>query len=151
MVFCNKCGKEVKEGTKFCPDCGNQLTGENGSKNPQQNTTIKISCPKCGSLIPNGSISCDKCGTPLNQDSYKNIVIIGYIVTIISTLIIPILGIIISIIFALYLGTREDKSVRKHGVIMVVLAIAIFVIYFVVTYLMYMNSLHQIRSYYYYY
>lgn len=151
MVFCNKCGKEVKEGTKFCPDCGNQLTGGNESKNPQQNTTIKISCPKCGSLIPNGSISCDKCGTPLNQDSYKNIVIIGYIVTIISTLIIPILGIIISIIFALYLGTREDKSVRKHGVIMVVLAIAIFVIYFVVTYLMYMNSLHQIRSYYYYY
>ena len=27
-MFCVKCGKEISEGTKFCPYCGNQVTSE---------------------------------------------------------------------------------------------------------------------------
>lgn len=27
MSFCSKCGTQVAEGTKFCPSCGNDLTG----------------------------------------------------------------------------------------------------------------------------
>lgn len=150
MPFCKNCGKEVKEGTKFCPSCGTSLTNENESNNTQQNTsttTTRITCPKCGSLIPSDSITCDKCGAPLNQDTNKKTVIIGYIATIILTLLVPFIGIIASIIIAIYLGTRDDKSATKHGIIMIVLAIVITIVYFVISYALFMNSLN---SYYYY-
>ena len=134
MPFCNNCGKEVKEGTKFCPDCGNSLTDENETINNQQNNTVGVPCPKCGSIIPNGNIACINCGTLLNQESHKAVIIIGYIATILATLLIPFAGIIVSVIFAIYLGTRNNKSVRKHGIIMIVIAVVLFIILLIISY-----------------
>jgi uncharacterized membrane protein YvbJ len=141
MPFCNNCGKEVKEGTKFCSGCGASLSDENESTLNQQHNTPGFPCPKCGSPIPNGSIACIKCGTLINQDSHKAAIIIGYIVTILSTLLIPFAGIIVSIIFAIYLGTRNNKNVRKHGIIMIIIAVIIFIIMLIISYISYMNSL----------
>lgn len=28
-MFCSKCGKEIEDNTKFCPYCGNKITGSN--------------------------------------------------------------------------------------------------------------------------
>ncbi len=28
-MFCSKCGKEMSEGTAFCPSCGNPVNSEN--------------------------------------------------------------------------------------------------------------------------
>ena len=39
MEFCSKCGTEINDGVKFCPNCGNQLDGVNGTQrvsNPVQ-------------------------------------------------------------------------------------------------------------------
>ena len=149
MPFCNNCGKEVKEGTKFCPDCGNSLTDENETINNQQNNTVGVPCPKCGSIIPNGNIACINCGTLLNQESHKAVIIIGYIATILATLLIPFAGIIVSVIFAIYLGTRNNKSVRKHGIIMIVIAVVLFIILLIISYSMYVNSLEYKMTHYY--
>lgn len=151
MPFCNNCGKEVKEGTKFCPDCGNSLTDENETINNQQNNTVGVPCPKCGSIIPNGNIACINCGTLLNQESHKAVIIIGYIATILATLLIPFAGIIVSVIFAIYLGTRNNKSVRKHGIIMIVIAVVLFIILLIISYSMYVNSLDYRMTHGYYY
>lgn len=29
-MFCEKCGKEIKDNVKFCPFCGNKVSGKSG-------------------------------------------------------------------------------------------------------------------------
>lgn len=146
MPFCSNCGSEVKDNTKFCPECGNSLNHEVESINSQQNNATGTLCPKCGSLIPEGNVACINCGTVLNQESHKTVIILGYIATIISTLLLPFAGIIVSVIFAIYLGTRDNKSVRKHGIIMILLAVVLIIIIFIISYIAYMNSLEYAMS-----
>jgi len=49
-MFCNQCGKEIPENSKFCNFCGAKV-GNN--------------CPQCGTELPEGSKFCHICGTPL--------------------------------------------------------------------------------------
>ena len=52
-VKCPNCGAEVKEGTKFCPDCGKKIETEN------------LKCPKCGAEVKPGAKFCPECGEKL--------------------------------------------------------------------------------------
>ena len=141
MPFCDKCGKQVKPGTKFCSGCGNPLTGENKTENSQQTTTGGIPCPKCGSLIPNGNIACTKCGNLLNQDKHTTAIVIGYI----CSVFLPLFG----IIFGIYLLTRPNKDVHKHGIIMIVLAIVMVIIWWLVfSYMAYTSRMSYYNNYY---
>lgn len=38
--FCTECGQRLKEGVKFCPNCGNAVPAEAAGKEPQNNTFI---------------------------------------------------------------------------------------------------------------
>ena len=38
-MFCKNCGKEVSDGTKFCPNCGAQLGGAEQQASGTQQTT----------------------------------------------------------------------------------------------------------------
>lgn len=53
---CPKCGLDVVNGAKFCPNCGNKLVE---------------TCPKCGAEIPNGSKFCPNCGNKLSATCAK--------------------------------------------------------------------------------
>jgi len=53
LVICPKCGEKVPATSKFCPNCGTNLTP------PTQQTMI---CPKCGKTIPANSKFCPECG-----------------------------------------------------------------------------------------
>jgi len=53
LVICPKCGEKVPATSKFCPNCGTNLTP------PAQNT---MSCPNCGKSIPANSKFCPECG-----------------------------------------------------------------------------------------
>lgn len=53
LVICPKCSAKVPATSKFCPDCGTQLT-------PPSSGTIN--CPKCGKTIPASSKFCPECG-----------------------------------------------------------------------------------------
>ena len=55
LVICPKCGSRVPATSKFCPECGTQLTQVTGTMN----------CPNCGKSIPAGSKFCPECGNKI--------------------------------------------------------------------------------------
>ena len=57
LVICPKCAARVPATSKFCPECGSQLTP------PSSGTTT---CPKCGKTIPATSKFCPDCGEKIS-------------------------------------------------------------------------------------
>jgi membrane protease subunit (stomatin/prohibitin family) len=53
LVICPKCGEKVPATSKFCPNCGTNLT-------PPSEGVMK--CPNCGKSIPANSKFCPECG-----------------------------------------------------------------------------------------
>jgi membrane protease subunit (stomatin/prohibitin family) len=56
LVICPKCGEKVPATSKFCPNCGTNLTP------PSQQA---MTCPKCGKSIPANSKFCPECGNKI--------------------------------------------------------------------------------------
>ncbi len=48
-MFCSNCGKEVDDNTKYCPECGFSLKGEEVSTTKQSEPDDRAHCPKCNS------------------------------------------------------------------------------------------------------
>lgn len=53
LVICPKCGEKVPATSKFCPNCGTNLT-------PPSHEAM--ACPNCGKSIPANSKFCPECG-----------------------------------------------------------------------------------------
>jgi len=51
--FCRNCGHQLKEGSVFCPACGQQLV---------ESVQLPKSCPKCDSKLEEGAKFCPACG-----------------------------------------------------------------------------------------
>jgi membrane protease subunit (stomatin/prohibitin family) len=56
LVICPKCSEKVPVTSKFCPNCGTNLTP------PAQQA---MTCPKCGKSIPANSKFCPECGNKI--------------------------------------------------------------------------------------
>jgi membrane protease subunit (stomatin/prohibitin family) len=56
LVICPKCGEKVPATSKFCPNCGTQLTPV---------SQAAMACPNCGKSIPANSKFCPECGYKL--------------------------------------------------------------------------------------
>lgn len=65
MVKCSRCGVEVDDFWKTCPNCGNDLEKSSDSS-PPANETDK--CPSCGNQINPGETFCSGCGTEIKSD-----------------------------------------------------------------------------------
>ncbi|MBS7257374.1 MULTISPECIES: zinc ribbon domain-containing protein [Methanobrevibacter] len=145
---CPQCGSTSDDQYGFCIKCGYEF--------PKIDPTKK-QCPLCGVENPDEAEFCVKCGTPLVLNNFnaqgkinpiiinKNagapvsapaqgkwtrlIIIFGYVFSI--------LGGLIGLILALYLVTRKDPSLRKHGIIQ----LAIFGFYVVVIAALYASGM----------
>ena len=53
-IFCSECGKAVPSGSSVCPECGA----------PVQSAGSAIICSECGKAVPSGSQICPECGAP---------------------------------------------------------------------------------------
>ncbi len=42
-MYCRQCGREVEDGTAFCPNCGSALNGSGQQSNNQQNSYNNVS------------------------------------------------------------------------------------------------------------
>lgn len=75
-IKCNKCGNEVEENQKFCPECGEKIgnfckncgakLAKKGQKFcPECGTPQIFTCPKCKKEIDENSKFCPECGEKL--------------------------------------------------------------------------------------
>lgn len=81
-MFCLKCGEKLFENAKFCLKCGAVIeqpaaaladadtqsaapVAESVPAPAAVSTSIELTCPKCGSVMPAGSDMCTICGEPL--------------------------------------------------------------------------------------
>ena len=55
MKECPKCGCDVDDGVKFCPNCGSLIE-------------VEHNCPNCGRVYEEGQRFCFECGTKLIND-----------------------------------------------------------------------------------
>ncbi len=131
---CPQCGTTSDDQYGFCYKCGFEF---------QKIKTNVNQCPLCGFENPDEADYCVKCGSPLifksqfqeNNPEIKPIVIKKSTTTsasgwmkwlIVFGYLFSILGGLLGFIIAIYLVTRKDPSVRKHGVVQ--LAILLFYI-----------------------
>ncbi|WP_296882474.1 zinc ribbon domain-containing protein [uncultured Methanobrevibacter sp.] len=147
MVFrrCPQCGSTSDDAYGFCIKCGHEFP-----EIPKTEGT----CPLCGFQNPEEADFCVKCGTPLifkNQlenNSIINPVVITKTVpkaqeapkrTTFQTIMVifgylfSILGGLLGLIIAIYLVTRKNPSLKKHGYIQ----LAIFIFYIALIIILY--------------
>lgn len=150
MVFrrCPQCGSTSDDVYGFCVKCGYEFPKI--ETNPQ-------TCPLCGFENPDEADFCVKCGTPLllkNQmenNSYINPIVIkrtsdgdevkpkrSRLDTILVYMgyIFSILGGFVGLIIAIYLSTRKDPGLRRHGHVQ----LAIFIFYIALIAVLYMTG-----------
>ncbi len=54
MIICPSCQKELRDGAKFCSNCGTKIEES-------------VLCAGCGAKMPKASTFCSQCGTPLKE------------------------------------------------------------------------------------
>ncbi len=59
MITCQKCNKELEDGTKFCPECGAEVYE-------------KIFCQNCGMETSTEFTFCQNCGASITEDAIKS-------------------------------------------------------------------------------
>ncbi len=68
MPFCSKCGEQLADDSKFCPNCGTPV-GTSTSGIPSQRKQVFEGeirkCPNCGELLKSFEVICPVCGYEL--------------------------------------------------------------------------------------
>ena len=135
--FCPHCWHEQENAdNKFCSKCGGtmdntQQAAPAAAPNAYQGTGMV--CPNCKSLVPAGQFICPNCGSPVIQENHTAAIVTGYLsATLLSfiTSFLPI-GLIASIICGVYLYTRDNQDVHKHGLIIIGIAVAIYIFWII--------------------
>ena len=65
MAFCSNCRREISEGAKFCPECGNPIKGISQRIVRFEGEIHK--CPNCGEVLPSFTRNCPVCGYELRE------------------------------------------------------------------------------------
>lgn len=73
MPFCNYCGRELRDGDKFCVSCGHAVASMTPDKTQE---SFIHKCPNCGEPLPEFAIRCASCGFELRDIQKKSAVTI---------------------------------------------------------------------------
>lgn len=102
---CKNCGANIKEGARFCPKCGAEVTLQ------EQNTEQEITyCAKCGAANKPGATFCTKCGQKIEKKKKKGkkkmwLILMGAVAGLIVLAVIFFLG---KSVLHLFTGEKEQ-------------------------------------------
>lgn len=121
MKYCQNCGKEANDAAKFCEYCGNQfnLVRINEQENTNNSNVINN--------LNNGSNNINV--NNQNQSNINESNTMG-ICAIVFAFVIPLVGLILSIMI---LATKKDYTTRKYGKIGLIISIITFIINVTIT------------------
>lgn len=77
MAFCEKCGHQLPNGAKFCPNCGNPVNNNQSGKyktREQEFAGKIIKCPVCGEELPSFTAICPTCGHEINSARVSSVI-----------------------------------------------------------------------------
>ncbi len=73
---CPRCNTQVPDSSRFCPSCGQNMTGAvPGPSFPQPQQVL---CPRCSASVPSSARFCPKCGQPVSMGSGAGGVAVTY-------------------------------------------------------------------------
>lgn len=130
-MFCIKCGKEVKEGTKFCTNCGAELTPapKEEKKNEKKEEKLTYSQNKAIETTSNPTPVAVEHKETTSDGKATASLVLGIV-----SFVVPCVGFITSII-GLILGICSKKSGKKiAGIILNSIALGLIVIGWIVIY-----------------
>ena len=157
---CENCGTLNELGSAYCEKCGTSLY--QNTKQTTKNTINKINCPFCGQKIPMNSEQCNYCGEWIDPSAAPNteMIILGYVSIFITFILSSFfvsaahgpnnvffsfaIPFIFPLIIILYLITRKNPKLKKHGVILLIIWI-ILIIYFCGVYQAEVDRIEEIR------
>lgn len=136
MPYCPNCGKEIRHNIKFCPHCGSKLQNISTSKTINYSEKLNKTTFENNPIITNPEI----------YNKHTAATVIGYICSFI-----PFLQ-IFGIIFGIYIITRQNPNIKKHGTAIIIISVIMMIIIFLFIFFSYMNYVNRLRhSYYRYY
>jgi uncharacterized Zn finger protein (UPF0148 family) len=74
-MFCKKCGTQLKDGAKFCPQCGAAVSVPviPDPNPPQEKMSVELLCKNCGTALKEGALFCENCGANAAEGNHGNI------------------------------------------------------------------------------
>ena len=141
-MFCGQCGKQIVEGAKFCPYCGEQFAEAeestvewmpkridpvNDRRAASATERPTVYCKRCGAIIDEKAVICPKCGVAQDSIRSNSADDTGSIGWGILGFCIPLVGLI------LYLVWKTDKPrnagmAGKGALVAVIIEVVIYVI-----------------------
>lgn len=77
MAFCSKCGVQLKEGSKFCSECGAAVTSVSGHGYNEERKKEFVGnirkCPACGEEVTSFTAICSSCGHEFNSTKISDV------------------------------------------------------------------------------
>lgn len=137
-MYCKKCGKQLSNGMRFCPDCGT----DNGVHTEKKQTKLfsNINIDKSNKLNIFGKESPEKETNNVNPEvaTYSSIAIILPILGLLLIIFIPVISIvcaIVSIVFCFLAGGKCEKGSKEEKVLgfLVVIDIVLSVLFAMVS------------------
>ena len=77
MAFCTNCGEQIKDGAKFCANCGTPADVNEQTNNTKRKTMYEgeiHKCPQCGEVLDSFTTYCPSCGYEVRGSSTTNAV-----------------------------------------------------------------------------
>ncbi|MGN0398992.1 MAG: zinc-ribbon domain-containing protein [Blautia sp.] len=117
-MFCEKCGKSINSGEKFCPVCGTKIDWGSDFENIQPETPP---VPPAPPVIPGG--------VTMNQGEYAPVMSVWNYVALFLLSAIPIVGIIVIIVCAINSTNKNQSNYCRAIILMWVISFLIMLIF----------------------
>lgn len=110
---CQKCGREVRENSRFCPACGTPVsayTAQTNNQGRQTNANAVRLCPKCKAPVGDNAFFCPACGSRVPQKTEKHASTGGLSAKMLAWILTACAVIVIAATVGLILTMQKDKN-----------------------------------------